>query len=71
MIGQLDSEILYLRENMGEYGSVVKTDNSQGIEEENKEILKSFTSDQVSLKGISVMCDFIRKSVLYIFDCLE
>ena len=48
MIGQLESDVTMLKENIGEYVSVVKT-GAATIEVENREILKDFSSDQVSL----------------------
>ncbi|XP_019862196.1 PREDICTED: uncharacterized protein LOC109590763 [Amphimedon queenslandica] len=46
VIGKLESDVTLLKENIGEYVSVIKS-GATPVEVENKEILKAFTSDQV------------------------
>lgn len=47
VIGRLESDVTLLKENIGEYVSVIKS-GATPVEVENKEILKAFTSDQVN-----------------------
>lgn len=61
MIGRLDSEVSYWKENMSDYISVVKSEPLT-VEAENREILKAFTSLQVSIPIIFIISNIMISS---------
>ena len=61
MIGRLDSEVSYWKENMDDYISVVKSE-PLSVEAENREILKAFTSQQVSILIMLIISNTVISS---------
>ena len=61
MIGRLDSEVSYWKENMDDYISVVKSE-PLSVEAENREILKAFTSQQVSILILFIISNTVISS---------
>lgn len=61
MIGRLDSEVSYWKENMDDYISVVKSE-PLSVEAENREILKAFTSQQVSILIMFIISNTVISS---------